>query len=103
MDKLIFLVYARKSSRSNWNNYNRTDNKDFAHLQAHKLYDDCKADNFHNWEIRIVTIYDSILWGIYDGVIPDNLKFNIYWLDLHMIPFLDMQTKPDQTIYNGGN
>jgi hypothetical protein len=102
-DKLIFCIYARKSNRSNWNNYGRTDDKQHALTVVNKFHEDCAKDINHNWEISIQTIYKYTLDDKYNSQIPDNLKFNIYWPELGFIPFAQWQTKPDQSIYNGGN
>lgn len=102
MDKLIYLVYARKSARHNWNNQTRTDSKEHALNVAHSIMNDVQSLP-DNWQIRVVTIYESVLEDTHEGKIPDNLKFNVYWYDLGMIPFVSMQSRPDQSIYNGGN
>ena len=94
--KFQYLVYARKSNRHNWRLYGRSHNYGDATIRIGcNLLKDCKLDNDNNWQVRIVTT------DINRYPIPDNLKPNINWLDENMITLGSMQSKPDQSIYNG--
>ena len=102
MDNLIFLIYARKSARHDWNLQGTARNGLEASNKAISFMDAVRNDARFigcNWEIQTVTVYDSQFEGQY----PPTMKFNTYFAGAGMIPYTSMQQSPDPTIYNGGN
>lgn len=102
MNKVIFIIYARKTDRHDWNIQGTASRPMEAVNKAKTLLDTIENDarfvNEH-WQIQVVSVYDNQFNGQY----PPTMKFNTYWPDAGMIPYISMQQNPDQTIHNGGN
>lgn len=95
---MLYLVYARKTPRSNWLHMGRSDSPLQATNQAASLLNDIRKDDRqagYNWHVQIVTSDTES--------IPEELTGRVDWYKAGFIPYACLQQCPDQRIYNGGN